>query len=282
MEEEMANLLGFSLKDTDKNVNPPGIIRDEEVEALLPIFIQMIKRMVRWHILPPTCVPNSYIVNIYYEGDCIPPHIDHHEFLRPFCTISFLTQCNILFGSNLKIVGPGEFAGPFSIPLPVELALVLKGNGIDVTKHCVPAVPAKSNQVSSVRGGTMGRFINGSMGCSQIAGGLLVTKCVAVEFARKKDPVIRNNLAPSVSSSYIGHAIVAALTSGNKRFFVGTYNAPHDRIKKKCACGCAGVFNAHVVKFRKDFESQPFVKAAGNIFTGLSSLEEMYDMKLIL
>lgn len=127
----------------DKNGNPPGIIRDEEVDPLPPIFVQMIKRMVRWHILPPTCVPNSCIVNIYDEGDCIPPHIDHHDFVRPFCTISFLTQCNILFGSNLKIVGPGEFSGPVSIPLPVGSVLVLKGNGADVAKHCVPAVPAK-------------------------------------------------------------------------------------------------------------------------------------------
>ncbi|KAI7738309.1 hypothetical protein M8C21_012972 [Ambrosia artemisiifolia] len=127
----------------DKNGNPPGIIRDEEVDPLPPIFIDMIKRLVRWHVLPPTCVPNSCIVNIYEEGDCIPPHIDHHDFVRPFCTISFLTQCNILFGSNLKIIGPGEFAGPFSIPLPVGSVLVLKGNGADVAKHCVPAVPAK-------------------------------------------------------------------------------------------------------------------------------------------
>nr|XP_043623773.1 RNA demethylase ALKBH9B-like [Erigeron canadensis] len=127
----------------DKNGNPPGIIRDEEVDPLPPVFIQMIKRMVRWHVLPPTCVPNSCIVNIYDEGDCIPPHIDHHDFLRPFCTISFLTECNILFGSNLKIVGPGEFSGPVSIPLPVGSVLVLKGNGADVAKHCVPAVPAK-------------------------------------------------------------------------------------------------------------------------------------------
>lgn len=127
----------------DKNGNPPGIIRDEDVDPLPPIFLQMIKRMVRWHVLPPTCVPNSCIVNIYEEGDCIPPHIDHHDFLRPFCTISFLTQCNILFGSNLKIVGPGEFSGPVSIPLPVGSVLVLKGNGADVAKHCVPAVPAK-------------------------------------------------------------------------------------------------------------------------------------------
>ncbi|XP_076887692.1 RNA demethylase ALKBH9B-like [Bidens hawaiensis] len=127
----------------DRNGNPPGIIRDEEVDPLPPVFINMIKRLVRWHVLPPTCVPNSCIVNIYEEGDCIPPHIDHHDFVRPFCTISFLTQCNILFGSNLKIIGAGEFAGPFSISLPVGSVLVLKGNGADVAKHCVPAVPAK-------------------------------------------------------------------------------------------------------------------------------------------
>ncbi|GKD41440.1 dihydroorotase, mitochondrial isoform X1 [Tanacetum coccineum] len=41
-------------------------------------------------------------------------------------------------------------------------------------------------------------------------------------------------------------AIVAAVTSGNKRFFLGTDSAPHDRLKKECACGCAGVFNAPV------------------------------------
>lgn len=127
----------------DKNGNPPGIIREEEVDPLPPLFKQMIKRMVRWHILPPTCVPNSCIVNIYDEGDCIPPHIDHHDFLRPFCTVSFLTECNILFGSSLKILDAGEFSGPVSISLPKGSVLILNGNGADVAKHCVPAVPAK-------------------------------------------------------------------------------------------------------------------------------------------
>jgi len=103
----------------DKKGNPPGIVRDEEVDPLPPQFKEMIKRLVRWHVLPPSCVPDSCIVNIYDEGDCIPPHIDNHDFVRPFCTVSFLSQCNILFGVNLNIVGPGEFAGPISIPLPL-------------------------------------------------------------------------------------------------------------------------------------------------------------------
>lgn len=127
----------------DKNGNPPGIIRDEEVDPIPPMFKTIIKRLVRWHVLPPTVVPNSCIVNIYEEGDCIPPHIDHHDFVRPFCTLSFLTESNILFGSNLRTVGPGEFAGPVAIPLPVGSVLILSGNGADVAKHCVPGVHGK-------------------------------------------------------------------------------------------------------------------------------------------
>ncbi|XP_059653444.1 RNA demethylase ALKBH9B-like [Cornus florida] len=124
----------------DKNGNPPGILRQGDVDPIPLLFKQMIKRMVRWHVLPPTCVPNSCIVNIYGEGDCIPPHIDHHDFLRPFCTVSFLTECNILFGSNLKSSSPGEFEGPVSIPLPVGSVLILSGNGADIAKHCVSGV----------------------------------------------------------------------------------------------------------------------------------------------
>ncbi|WVZ82690.1 hypothetical protein U9M48_029927 [Paspalum notatum var. saurae] len=128
---------------TDKSGNPPGIIRTIVSDPMPGLFKTMIKRLVRWQVLPTTCVPDSCIVNIYEPGDCIPPHIDSHDFVRPFCTVSFLSECNILFGSNLKIAAPGEFTGSFAIPLPVGSVLVLNGNGADVAKHCVPAVPTK-------------------------------------------------------------------------------------------------------------------------------------------
>ncbi|KAG0512663.1 hypothetical protein BDA96_10G033100 [Sorghum bicolor] len=128
---------------TDKNGNPPGIIRTIVSDPMPDLFKTMIKRLVRWQVLPTTCVPDSCIVNIYEPGDCIPPHIDSHDFVRPFCTVSFLSECNILFGSNLKASAPGEFTGSIAIPLPVGSVLVLNGNGADVAKHCVPAVPTK-------------------------------------------------------------------------------------------------------------------------------------------
>lgn len=40
-------------------------------------------------------------------------------------------------------------------------------------------------------------------------------------------------------------ALVAAATSGNPKFFLGTDSAPHARHAKETACGCAGIYTAH-------------------------------------
>ena len=40
-------------------------------------------------------------------------------------------------------------------------------------------------------------------------------------------------------------ALVAAATSGNPKFFLGTDSAPHARDTKEAVCGCAGVYTAH-------------------------------------
>ncbi|KAK8942550.1 hypothetical protein KSP39_PZI009547 [Platanthera zijinensis] len=127
----------------ERNGTPPGILHSVMADPIPSLFKVMIKRLVGWHVMPTDCVPDSCIVNIYEASDCIPPHIDSHDFVRPFCTVSFLSECDILFGPNLKITGPGEFSGSTSISLPVGSVLVLKGNGADVAKHCVPAVPSK-------------------------------------------------------------------------------------------------------------------------------------------
>ncbi|CAM4381327.1 dihydroorotase [Vibrio agarivorans] len=40
-------------------------------------------------------------------------------------------------------------------------------------------------------------------------------------------------------------ALVAAATSGSKKFFLGTDSAPHAKGMKEAACGCAGSYTAH-------------------------------------
>ncbi|PID60629.1 MAG: dihydroorotase [Gammaproteobacteria bacterium] len=49
---------------------------------------------------------------------------------------------------------------------------------------------------------------------------------------------------PIVKRERHREALVAAATSGNPRFFLGTDSAPHRQGDKESACGCAGVFNA--------------------------------------
>jgi dihydroorotase len=42
------------------------------------------------------------------------------------------------------------------------------------------------------------------------------------------------------------HALIAAATSGNPRYFLGTDSAPHAKDAKENACGCAGCYSAPV------------------------------------
>ncbi len=40
-------------------------------------------------------------------------------------------------------------------------------------------------------------------------------------------------------------ALIEAIRSGHRRFFLGTDSAPHARRAKESACGCAGIYTAH-------------------------------------
>ncbi|GAV90851.1 Amidohydro_1 domain-containing protein [Cephalotus follicularis] len=55
-----------------------------------------------------------------------------------------------------------------------------------------------------------------------------------------------NYCLPILKREIHRQAIVSSVTSGNKRFFLGTDSAPHERRGKECSCGCAGIYNAPV------------------------------------
>ncbi|CAH9126829.1 unnamed protein product [Cuscuta epithymum] len=55
-----------------------------------------------------------------------------------------------------------------------------------------------------------------------------------------------NYCLPVLKREIHRQAIVSAVTSGSRKFFVGTDSAPHDRRKKESQCGCAGIYNAPV------------------------------------
>lgn len=51
------------------------------------------------------------------------------------------------------------------------------------------------------------------------------------------------------------------MTSGSRKFFLGTDSAPHETGRKECACGCAGIYNAPVALslYAKVFEEVGFI-----------------------
>ncbi|XP_064951962.1 dihydroorotase, mitochondrial isoform X2 [Musa acuminata AAA Group] len=55
-----------------------------------------------------------------------------------------------------------------------------------------------------------------------------------------------NYCLPVLKREIHRQAIVSAVTRGSNRYFLGTDSAPHERQKKECPCGCAGIYNAPV------------------------------------
>ena len=113
----------------------------------MPPSIQAPCCCFRWGIVPRDRCPDTAIINVYEVDDCIPPHIDHHDFDRPFCTISLLSEESILFSNRITPVSPGVFDCDYSIKLPVgewgytcPCRRLLESASISLTKGCLPTV----------------------------------------------------------------------------------------------------------------------------------------------
>lgn len=87
-----------------------------------------------------------------------------------------------------------------------------------------------------------------------------------------------NYCLPVLKREQDRQALLAAATSDDPRFFLGTDSAPHARHMKESACGCAGVFSAHaaIELYAEAFESagrldrlQAFAAERGPDFYGL-------------
>jgi dihydroorotase len=85
-------------------------------------------------------------------------------------------------------------------------------------------------------------------------------------------------------------ALVAAATSGNPRFFLGTDSAPHSRANKESGCGHAGVYSAHaaIELYAEAFESvgaldrlEAFASLNGPRFYGLAPNEARVTLERV-
>ena len=83
-------------------------------------------------------------------------------------------------------------------------------------------------------------------------------------------------------------ALLYAATSGNKKFFLGTDSAPHEKNKKESGCGCAGIFSAHaaIEMYATAFEErdaldklESFASFNGPDFYGLARNTDIITLK---
>ena len=83
-------------------------------------------------------------------------------------------------------------------------------------------------------------------------------------------------------------ALVAAATSGNPKFFLGTDSAPHAVGAKETACGCAGIYTAHaaIELYAEAFEDagaldklEAFASVHGADFYGLPRNTDTITLK---
>ena len=83
-------------------------------------------------------------------------------------------------------------------------------------------------------------------------------------------------------------SLLAAATSGSRKFFLGTDSAPHEKHQKESACGCAGIFSAHaaIELYAEAFDSagkieklEGFASFFGADFYGLSRNQEKITLE---
>jgi dihydroorotase len=93
---------------------------------------------------------------------------------------------------------------------------------------------------------------------------------------------------PVVKRERHREALVAAATSGNPKFFLGTHSAPHARDTKETSCGCAGIYTAHaaIELYAEAFEAagalarlENFAGVFGAVFYGLAPNRERITLE---
>jgi dihydroorotase len=144
----------------------------------------------------------------------------------------------------------------------------------EVTRHSVDIFERESRFIDEVLAPTIARFPRLRVVFEH------VTTARAVEFVERA----REGVAATITPQHLLHnrnaifeggirphyyclpilktesdraALLAAATSGNPRFFLGTDSAPHAQHTKENACGCAGMFSAHagIELYAEAFES---------------------------
>lgn len=121
------------------------------VEPIPTVLQDVINRLLRWQIIPENTRPDSCIINFFNEGDHSQPHISPPHFVRPFWTISLLSECTMVFGRAKTINHPGDYKGPIKLSLPSGSLIVMQGNSADISKYSICSSPGQRVSITFVK-----------------------------------------------------------------------------------------------------------------------------------
>jgi dihydroorotase len=180
-----------------------------------------------------------------------------------------------------------------------ELDLVLQVHG-EVTDAAVDVFDREARFIETVLAGLVERFSTlrivlehvstreGVQFVQQARGGVAAT-ITPHHLLLNRNAVLAGGIRPHhyclpiLKSEADRATLVAAAISGSPKFFLGTDSAPHARLAKETACGCAGIFSAHaaIELYAEVFEAagalhrlQGFASEFGADFYGLPRNDE--------
>eukprot|EP01018_Ginkgo_biloba_P026265 Gb_10066 [translate_table: standard] len=113
------------------------------VEPIPAVLQALIDRLLQWNLIPGNRRPDCCIIDFFNEGDYSQLHTSPPHFERPFCTLSLLSECTMVFGRVIATEHPGDYKGSFKLSLPAGSLLVMQGNSVDVARHAICSSPRK-------------------------------------------------------------------------------------------------------------------------------------------
>jgi len=122
--------------------NAPG---GKQVEPMPEELNRIVMKLINEGILHQNQRPNTAVVSVMEEGDGMLPHVDSKEFARPICTVSLLSDADMLFGDKsgqIEAHGIGNMDG-FALSIPRRSAIRLDDLVANDVEHAMSPVKSK-------------------------------------------------------------------------------------------------------------------------------------------
>jgi len=138
----------FEIRNTPKC--PNGIKPEREVASMPVCLTNVLERMYEKGLFSDDQRPDSATIDIFNQGDCMPPHSEHQDFLRPIFTLTLGSdqQQRIVMGQKVRVREAGQFESDVDLAIPNGSVLARQSHSANVPKLAVPSVSSHHVRVT--------------------------------------------------------------------------------------------------------------------------------------